>query len=187
MEAIENVLRPNSILRLSESNFLPNDFNVETENLLDDAPFSSTDFKNELVIVFAHAWKLLSSEFTDACKGRAQRLDDIPVVGRFARTTCLCFGSMSANELHRVLLQRDFVAFQCQFNKVIKKHTNPATTYDKNINTHMNQQVEKKCLFNGSTSLTICRTMFGSTLEKFKKVERKDRKKTAVASFHMLS
>ena len=39
MEAIENALRPKSIVGLSESNFLPNDFNVETCNLLDVAPF----------------------------------------------------------------------------------------------------------------------------------------------------
>ena len=66
MKAIENALRPKIVVRISESNLLPNGFNVETENLLDVALFSSTEFKDELVIAFARAWKLLSSEFTDA-------------------------------------------------------------------------------------------------------------------------
>ena len=66
MEAIENALRPKIVVRLSESNLLPNDFNVETDNLLGIAPFISTDFKDELVILFARVWKLLSSELGGA-------------------------------------------------------------------------------------------------------------------------
>ena len=119
MEAMENALRPKIVVRLPESNFLPNDFNVEADNLSDLVRFSSAD-KDKLVIVFDHAWKLVLSEFADPLKGRAKRLNDRSVVGGFTRTLRLHFGNTSANELHRVLLQRDFVAFQCQFNKVIK-------------------------------------------------------------------
>ena len=66
MEALEKMLQLKIIFWLLESNLLPNDFNAETNNLLDITPFSSADFKDELVIAFTYIWKQLSPEFTDA-------------------------------------------------------------------------------------------------------------------------
>ena len=117
MELIRQACREKVILRLDEASLLPPDFNKATDNPFDIAPFTSTDFKQDMMSVVAYHWNLLPEATKTAWRDRAERLNNRPLPGQFNRLPLTYLGGNTYSQLHKLILKRDFSAFIHQVEK----------------------------------------------------------------------
>ena len=188
MELIRQACREKVILRLDEASLLPPDFNKATDNPFDIAPFTSTDFKQDMMSVVAYHWNLLPEATKTAWRDRAERLNNRPLPGQFNRLPLTYLGGNTYSQLHKLILKRDFSAFIHQVEKKFRKYENKTGLYNKSEKVgDLKQQIENKFYFFQTVPYTVILSIFGRRLEKFYDFERVDNRKGKVASYHVLS
>ena len=188
MQLIKLALRGKVMNRLEEANLLPPEFDPITNNLFDIAPYSSSDFKGDMMLVVAYHWENLPQVTREAWQRRARRLNDRPLCGQFQNSLpTLYMGSESSEELHWLILRRDFNAFKYRMEKKINKLRNPKGLHDKVEKVVMKQEVGDKYYFCEQIPYTVMRALFGAKLQKFSDGERMDNNGNsgAVKSFHI--
>ena len=122
MQLIKLALRGKVMNRLEEANLLPPEFDPITNNLFDIAPYSSSDFKGDMMLVVAYHWENLPQVTREAWQRRSRRLNDRPLCGQFQNSLpTLYMGSESSEELHWLILRRDFNAFKYRMEKNLTK------------------------------------------------------------------
>ena len=83
MELIRSACRERVIMRLDEAFLLPPEFNKATDDPFDIAPFTSTDFKQDMMSVVAYHWNWLPEATKNAWRDHAERLNSRPLAGQF--------------------------------------------------------------------------------------------------------
>jgi len=96
-----------------KSHLLSPDFNVARDDPFVIAPFTSTDFKADMMTMIGHHWNLVPDTTKEAWKDRATQLNFRP------------------EELHKIILKKDLSSFIFQMGKKFKKYQNVTGLYNK--------------------------------------------------------
>ena len=188
MELIRSACRERVIMRLDEAFLLPPEFNKATDDPFDIAPFTSTDFKQDMMSVVAYHWNRLPESTKNTWRDRAERLNSRPLAGQFNALPLSYIGNNTHEQLHKVILKRDFSSFMHKLRKKFKKYENKTGLYNKNEKVgDLVQKIEHKFYFFQTVPYTVILAIFGRTLDKFYDYERVDNKTGKVASYHILS
>ena len=115
-----------------KSHLLSPDFNVARDDPFVIAPFTSTDFKADMMTMIGHHWNLVPATTKEAWKDRATQLNFRPsIVGQFHHLPDMYLDKNSPEELHKIILKKDLSSFIFQMGKKFKKYQNVTGLYNK--------------------------------------------------------
>ena len=156
MELIRSACRERVIMRLDEAFLLPPEFNKATDDPFDIAPFTSTDFKQDMMSVVAYHWNRLPEATKNTWRDHAERLNSRPLAGQFNALPLSYIGNNTHEQLHKVILKRDFSSFMHELRKKFKKYENKTGLYNKNEKVgDLVQKIEHKFYFFQTVPYTV--------------------------------
>ena len=127
MELIRPACREKVIMRLDEAFLLPPEFNKATDDPFGIAPFTSTDFKQDMMSVVVYHWKILPEATKNSWRDCAERLNSCPLAEKFNALPL----SYLENNTHISDIEERFFLFYPQTRKKVKKYENKTGLYNK--------------------------------------------------------
>ena len=169
MSLIRPALRRTLIERLRTSGILGTEFNENRDNPFNLVPFTSLDFKGDMLEVVSFHWNRSSDERKETWRQRAERIKEtFPPTGEFVTLPSMLFrdGDNSETFLQRFLV-KDYIQAMLQFERKYKKYENTKTIDNKIEHLYLDIEINHKFYFYEHLSCSVMDSLFGPTYEKF--------------------